>query len=102
MARTYQISCPPGSKATIADAVTLTGGRSVTILNSHATEPLYVGGNENELGGDSVGTLSSTTGFKIVAGGTLSFVLTGPPETVWGRSGTTTVTITAHVFRTGT
>lgn len=99
MARSYQVSCPPGSKATIADLTTMRGGAKVTVLNSHATEPLYIGGDENELTGDGIGTLSTTTGMRIAAGGTFSAVLNGD-EVIWGRSGTSTVTITAHVFRT--
>ena len=97
MARSYQVSCPPGSKATIADLVTMIGGASVTVLNSHATEPLYIGGDQNELpvGG---ATLSTSTGYKLPAGKAISLVLDGG-EQLWGISGTSTVTITAHVFR---
>ena len=77
--------------------VTLGGGGSITILNSHATEPLYIGGDENELqvGGSS---LSTSTGLRIAAGGSYSLVINGN-EAIYGRSGTSTVTITAHVFR---
>lgn len=99
MARTYQVSCPPGSKALLADMTSLGGGQSVTVFNSHATEPLYVGGDENEdTRISSSTTLSTSTGLKIPAGQAFSFLLDGN-ESVYGRSGTSTVTITAHVFR---
>lgn len=102
MARSYQVACPPGSVTTIASMVTLGGGARVTILNSHATEPLLVSGNENEVrdagGAQGGSTLSATTGYRIAAGGTLSLVLDGN-EAVYGKSATSTVTVTASVFR---
>jgi hypothetical protein len=96
MARSYQVSCPPGSKATIADMVTIAGGSTVTILNSHATEPLYIGGDENEIG--TANTLSTSTGLRIAAGQSITVSINGN-EVIWGRGGTSTVTCIAHVFR---
>ncbi len=99
MARSYQVACAPGTKAVIADMTTKQGGQRVTILNSHATEPLVVGGDENELTGDGVGTLSTSTGYRIAAGASATFLIDGN-ETIYGRGATSTVTITVHVFRT--
>lgn len=99
MARSYQVSCPPGTKATIADLTTTRGGSRVTIYNSHATEGVLIGGDENEIPGDGIGTLSGTTGMKISAGTYYTTVIDGN-EVIWGRGATSTVTITVHVFRT--
>lgn len=93
MADAYQKACYPGSTTTLADMVTLVGGPSVTILNTHPTEPLHVGGSA---------TVAATTGFRIAAGKALSIVLSGSTEYVFGISGTSTVTVTAAVFRTNT
>lgn len=96
--RSYQVACPPGSLATIADMVTLGGGGTVTVLNSHATEGLMLGGDENQLSSGGGVTLSTTTGLKLAAGKLISLTLDGN-EVLYGRSATSTVTISAHVFR---
>jgi hypothetical protein len=88
MADAYQKACYPGSVTTLADLVTLKGGPSVVILNTHATQPLFLGGSD----------VSTDTGFRVAAGKALSITL-GANETVYGRSGTSTVTVTAAVFR---
>lgn len=98
MAVSYQISCPPGSIATIADPVTQRGGTSVTVLNAHTTEPLYIGGDENELQVGGGTSLSTSSGLRLAAGKAISLVLEGN-EAIYGRSGTSTVTVTANVFR---
>lgn len=98
MARSYQVSCPPGSAALLADMVTLAGGSTTTVLNSHATETLYVGGDENQLVSGGSASLSTSTGFRLAAGQSITVTLNGNEE-LYGRSGTSTVTITAHVFR---
>ncbi len=98
MARTYQVACPPGSLGTIADLTTLGGGASVIVLNSHATEPLYIGGDENELQSGGGSALTVATGIRIAAGKSLTVTLNGG-ERLYGRSGTSTVTISAMVFR---
>ena len=99
MALAYQVSCPPGSAALLAGS-TLGGGGAVTVQNAHATEPLYIGGDENQISGPTGGggALTTSTGFRLVAGASYSVVLNGN-ETLYGRSGTSTVTVTAHVFR---
>ena len=89
MADAYQKACFPGSPTTLADLVTLKGGPAVIILNTHATEPLFLGGSD----------VATTTGFRVAAGKAVSMVI-GGNETVYGRSGTSTVTVTAAVFRT--
>ncbi len=97
MARSYQVSCPPATPALLADMTTLPGGRDVTILNAHATEPLYIGGDENQaLNGTP---LTTSTGLVLVAGAAISIPIDGN-EKLYGVSGTSTVTVTAHVFRT--
>lgn len=97
MAYSYQKSCFPGTTTILADLATTGGGASVTILNSHATEPLYLSGDENP--GVNAGVAgSATTGLRLAAGQTFSTVLNGG-EIIYGRSGTSTVTISAHVFR---
>jgi hypothetical protein len=68
-------------------------------VNSHATEPLYIGGEENEKPGGTAGTLSASTGMKIAAGAVYTTVIDSG-ETIYGLSGTSTVSITVHVFRT--
>lgn len=100
MARSYQVSVPPGSRATIADMVTMPGGSRVLIQNTHATEPLYIGGDENERvpTNASLPTLTVATGYRVVAGGTVHIDLNGD-EVIYGRSGTSTVTISVVVFR---
>lgn len=95
MAISYQVSCPPGTKALLAGN-TLSGGQRVIVYNSHATEPLYIGGDENELPRGT--TLSTTSGVKVPAGGSHAIIINGN-EAIYGRSGTSTVTITAHIFR---
>ena len=77
---------------------TLGGGASIVVLNSHATEPLYVGGDENELTVGGGSTLSATTGVRVAAGKALTVTLNGN-ERLFGISGTSTVTVSAHVFR---
>ncbi len=97
MALAYQVSCPPGTKTLLADK-TLGGGNHVTIQNTHATETLVLGGDENELATGGGSTLTTANGFRLIAGASLTTVLVGN-EQIWGRSGTTTVTVTAAVFR---
>ena len=90
MANAYQKACYPGSVTTLADMVTLAGGASVTIENLHATEPLYVGGDT---------TVTTANGFRIAAGKALGVAINGD-EAIYGISGTSTVTVTAAIFRT--
>lgn len=97
MARSYQQSCFPGTTTVLADLVTRPGGATVTILNSHATEPLYLSGDENP--GANAGVAgSTTTGMRLAAGQYYTTTLLGN-EKIYGISGTSTVTISAHVFR---
>lgn len=97
MAVSYQVNVTAAQRHTLADMVTMRGGKSVTVLNSHATEPLYIGGDENEGPGGTA--TSASSGTRLAAGKFLSIVLTGAGEVIWGISGTSTVSITAHVFR---
>lgn len=97
MARSYQMSCFPGTTTVLADLVTKPGGASVTILNSHATEPLYLSGDENPKANAGVAG-STSTGYRVAAGQSFSTVLNGD-EIIYGISGTSTVTVVAHVFR---
>lgn len=99
MARTYQVSCVPGTTTILADLYTRPGGAAVTIRNNHATEPLMIGGDENQLGTSQGGApLTLATGYRLPAGSTLTTVLNGG-EVLWGISGTSTVTISVSVFR---
>ncbi len=97
MARSAQISVGPGAAVLLADK-TLGGGLSVTVLNAHATELLYVGGDENQLTVGGGTALSAASGFRVAAGKALSVVLDGN-EALYGICGTSTVTLTCHVFR---
>lgn len=92
MADVARKACYPGSVTTLADMVTLAGGASVTIRNIHATEPLYIGGDAN---------VTASTGLIIAAGKQFSCVI-DPSEEIYGISGTSTVTVTAAIFRTNT
>lgn len=98
MARSLQISCPPGSVTSIAGAFVSIGG-SVYIKNTHATESVLIGGDENELRDNSGGTtLGGTSGFALASGATLGpLVLTGH-EMLYGRGATSTVSVTVAVF----
>ena len=96
MARSRQVTVTPGTVATLAGS-TLGGGLSVTVFNTHATEPMILGGDENGLqGGQAV---AAGVGMKLAAGKYFSCVLDGN-ETITAISGTTTVTVTAAVFCT--
>jgi hypothetical protein len=99
MARTYQVSVAPGTTTVLADLYTRPGGAAVTVRNNHATEPVMVGGDENQLGTSQGGApLTVATGYRLPAGSTLSAVLNGG-EALWAISGTSTVTISVSVFR---
>lgn len=97
MARSYQVSCPPSTATLVADLETLGGGARVTILNSHATSALYLGGDENQ--GPDESALTASTGFKVAAGSSYTTVLNGG-EAIYAYPQWTTVTVTATVFRT--
>lgn len=102
MARSYQVSCAPGSLTTIADSVTLAGGPCVTITNHHATEVLMIGGDENQNVSVGAGTgfpLTTATGFRLPAGKSITLVLNGN-EALYGRGGNTTATCSVSVLRT--
>ena len=102
MARSYQVSVPPGSLATLADQITLAGGPCVTITNHHATEVLLIGGNENQNTAMEDGTpsvLTNATGFRLPAGKSITVVLNGE-EALYGRGGTSTATCSVSVLRT--
>lgn len=87
----------------ILDVSSTSGGVSVTIRNTHATDSLWVGGDANQepgKAGPGAGnvTLSSSTGFKLNPGEAISVVLNGD-EAVYGlASGVNTITV--HVLRT--
>lgn len=99
MALAYQVSCAPGSKTLLADK-TLGGGNRVKVYNGHATLPMYVGGDENELATGGGATLSGSVGFAIPANTSADFILRGN-EALYGRGNGTTTTITAYIFRSG-
>jgi hypothetical protein len=102
MARSYQVSCAPGTLTTIADAVTLPGGPCVTITNQHPTEVLLIGGDENQaknIPAAAQTPLTVATGFRLPAGKTITVVLNGD-EALYGRGGNTTATCSVSVLRT--
>jgi hypothetical protein len=99
MARSYQVACPPGSAALVADLETTAGGARVTVQNTHASEILFLGGDENQLGTSQGGaSLTDATGYRLTAGSSLTVTLNGG-EAIYGRSNNATVTISASVFR---
>ena len=102
MARSYQVSCAPGTLTTIADSVTLAGGPCVTITNHHATEVLLLGGNENQARNTQSGAgfpLTDATGYRLPAGKSIMLVLNGD-EVIYGRGGNATATCSVSVLRT--
>lgn len=91
MANGYPKALFPGSLTTVADMATTTGGPAVTVQNLHASEPVWL----------TAGTTTITAyAFKLAAGKTFSVVLDFN-DTLYGFSGTSTVTNTVGVFRTG-
>lgn len=92
MGRSYSLPTWPGSVNTLAGP-TVAGGRNITIKNVHASEVIYLGGDEN------VNDLSATTGFPLAAGATVQIQLTGT-EVLYGLSGNATVTNTVRIFST--
>ncbi len=99
MARSYQVSCPPGGKVVVVDSSTKGGGPNVTIRNGSADGTLYLGGEENEVVNTSTSTLASGSGYALLPGVVLKLQLTGN-EIVYGLGAGTTNTCTAFVFRT--
>ena len=97
MARSYQLACFPGSLTSLAGH-TVAGGSRIKIRNEHATEPIFLGGDENQLptalGGSA---LTAGTGYRLAAGATTDLVL-GNGEALYGVSGTSTVTCTVSIF----
>lgn len=99
MARSYQLATYPGSVSTLAGP-TVSGGSSITVKNHHASEVVYLGGDENQLPTALGGSpLTSGTGFRLGAGETLQVQLTAG-EVLYGISGNATVTNTVTVFST--
>lgn len=101
MAVSYQVGAPPGSAVLIADSLTKGGGPRVTIQNGHASETLYVGGNENDdvVDGRTGSATAVSTGYRILGGGSLTVVL-GAGDKLYARGGGTTVTVSVMVIRT--
>lgn len=99
MARSVQVGVGPGAAVLLADE-TKGGGLSVTLLNPHASVDCLIGGDENQITGQTGygTTLGTNSGFRLAAGKTLSLVLDGN-EQLWGLSTNATVTLSIHVFR---
>jgi hypothetical protein len=98
MAVSYQVGAGPNAVA-IADQRTLPGGPAVVIHNLHASEPVYIGGDENQDVDEKAADLTASTGFRLVAGASLSVDI-GAGDTLYARAGGTTVTVTVMVLRT--
>lgn len=95
MARSYQVTVGP-NKTLLADK-TKGGGPVVSVSNpSGAATNVYIGGDENEI--VSGATITSVTGYSIVAGGSQTFILQGQ-EALYGTTNTNTVTV--HIIRSG-
>lgn len=97
----YQVSCPPAAVTTIVSAVTLGGSGTVIIQNTHATEPLFIGGDGNQ---DQTGLIRKTpspltmaTGFRLPGGKALTVDLHGN-EVIYGCGAGTTVTQSVTVL----
>ena len=98
MAVSYQVGAGPNAIA-IADQRTLPGGPTVIIHNLHASEAVYIGGDENQDVDEDATDLTSASGFRITAGSTLTVPI-GAGDTLYARAGGTTVTVTVMVLRT--
>lgn len=99
MAVSYQKSAPPGSATIIADMRTTPGGPRVLIKNGHTSEPLLLGGEENQDVDETAADLASSTGFSVAGGATVEILL-GANDAIYGRGGGTTVTVSVMVIRT--
>lgn len=84
-----QVNVGP-NKVLLADLTSTSGGAQVVLLNSDATFTTFVGGSD----------VSSTTGYTLKAGASLSLTLASP-DMVYAISGGTTNTIIVNVFRAG-
>lgn len=101
MAISYQVGAPPGSAILIADQSTKAGGNRITIQNGHASETLWIGGEENDetINGRSGTATSAASGIKLTGGSSMTIIL-GAGDKLYARGGGTTVTVSVCVFRT--
>lgn len=99
MAVAYSIGAPLGTGTIIADQRTLPGGTRVTIKNTHATETVYLGGDENQDADEDATDLGTANGFPLAAGATVTIDI-GAGDVIYARGALTTTTTTVAVFRT--
>jgi hypothetical protein len=99
MAVSYQVGAPLGTGTLIVDNVTKPGGPYVVIKNTHATESVWLAGDENQDSDETAADLTTATGFVLTAGQSVTLQLRGD-ERIYARGPITTSTTTIAVFRT--
>ena len=99
MAVSYQVGAPLSTGTLIVDNVTKPGGPYVVIKNTHATESVWLAGDENQDSDETASDLTVNTGFVLTAGQSVTLQLRGD-ERIYARGVLTTTTVTVAVFRT--
>ncbi len=98
MARAYQVSIS-STKAVVADK-TLAGGGDIIISNpTGQLSDVYLGGEGNETPGpgQTVNTVSSTTGYLLKVGTSIGPIRLSGSEAIYAIANTATTIV--HVFR---